>query len=537
MSTDAGDHLEGTVSEGLPARRGESPGPWTGTEPPPHLEPARIARLSPVAAIAIATLSVGVLAVAASSIAGLRNFSDVGYPDSATLLRVGEFVHSGKIYPDFRAPPYLVSLYGPLTYVLLGIPYTIAETMGVEPRVALKLGVFAAWCACLVLVFFIGRRVNRSATAGLVSALFAASLLPMAGSTTQLRGDFPALAFSLLSIYLLLRAGEHTTSAGAIIAAGAALLVKQTFVAVPVGITVWLLWGRHWRAAAVWAVSIAGLVAAGYAVAWYREPLFADHLAALRRPIFEFREVPEILGEAVRQLCVPFAIVGGLAAVRRRTAAASLPVAVALSSWLVAVATIPQVGGSINYFWEPLCISAVLAATGLLEIHRRVGTAPPLVTALVTILLLGWAGPLVTGDLAELKAQYRAARSFNARRATWLRFSHALAGHRLLSSDSPIAILSSTPEMPDPYVNSILNRGGIWSFQPVLSNIAAHRYEAIVLVPGQTSDNIGYRGIQIWSDEMWSTITREYRLACVAADREIWLPRDAANDLCAALRR
>src|SRR5437762_1005251 len=62
-------------------------------------------------------LIAGALAVLAGTILGLADFRDSGYPDSATLLQVKAFLRSGQIYPAIDRPPYLVTLYGPMTFV------------------------------------------------------------------------------------------------------------------------------------------------------------------------------------------------------------------------------------------------------------------------------------------------------------------------------------------------------------------------------------------------------------------------------------
>jgi len=69
------------------------------------------------------------------TILSMTDFRDVGYADSATLYRVGEFIHSGRIYPSVNLPQYLVTLYGPHTYVLLGVPYALAQAVDIDPQV------------------------------------------------------------------------------------------------------------------------------------------------------------------------------------------------------------------------------------------------------------------------------------------------------------------------------------------------------------------------------------------------------------------
>ena len=107
-------------------------------------------------------LLAGALSVVVGTALGLASFTDVGYPDSATLLRIGEFIRSGSIYPDIDRPPYLVTLYGPLTYVLLAVPYGLAQATGTTPQVLVRLGIVGTVCLCVLITFLISRRLYAS---------------------------------------------------------------------------------------------------------------------------------------------------------------------------------------------------------------------------------------------------------------------------------------------------------------------------------------------------------------------------------------
>ena len=61
-----------------------------------------------------------------ASLVNLGKVHDSGFPDSATILRVRELVQTGRLYPDMNRPPYMVTVYGPLLYVVLGAAYEIA---------------------------------------------------------------------------------------------------------------------------------------------------------------------------------------------------------------------------------------------------------------------------------------------------------------------------------------------------------------------------------------------------------------------------
>jgi hypothetical protein len=479
----------------------------------------------------VVLLLAGALSVVVGTALGLASFTDVGYPDSATLLRIGEVMRSGSIYPAIDRPPYLVSLYGPLTYVLLGIPYSLAQATGITPQVLVRLGIVGAVCLCVLIIFLISRRLYGSRPIAWLCALFAVSALPMASWTTQIRGDFLGLGLSLLSVYLFLLTNGRPQAIGAAICAGLAPLVKQTFFAAPIAIIIWLIYKRRYKEAVFWAAGFALTVVGGYAIMWWREPLMLEHIAALRHPPLEYREALHITSVAVSQPVVVFAAIGGLFALWKRTPETVLFLIYCVVAWVVATVTIPQAVGNINYFWEPLLASAVLAGPGLCEFQRKANRTPILVTAMLFVLLLRSFLPMLWDDLNCLRQSYREASDYQERKARWESFVSIVSGRRLLSTFPDITVLSRTPEIPDPGLNSVLELRGFWDPVPVAAEIDAEVYDLIVIPKGMADKVPDYRGLRPWSDGMWSAMKGTYRLACLFEDKEIWLPRRDSGEI------
>ncbi len=485
-----------------------------------------------LAGLVIAFLFPGALSTAVGTALGVAHFRDVGFPDSATLLRVGDVVRSGSIYPDSDRPPYLVSLYGPLTYVVLAVPYAMAQAAGISPPVLVRLVIAGALGLCVVFVFLISRRLYTSRPIAWLCALLAISVLPLASWTTQIRGDFLALAMSLLSLHWFLLVNARGRTSGAAISSGMALLVKQTFVAVPVAISVWLIYRRRYWDAVVWATSVAATVAGGYAIVWWREPLMLKHIAALRHPIFEFREATVILWTAVSQPVTALAVIGVVFAAWKRAADTTLVLMYFTVAWLVATLTSPQVGGNINYFWEPLMASAVLAGHGLSELQRRANRLPILAPAVLVVRSVGAFASTLPQELAYLRNSYWSVSDYHARRTKWESFVSAVSGRRLLSTFPDVTVHSMVPEIPDPYLNAVLERRGLWHAGPVVAQMDAGVYDLIVIRKGQADPRKTdrYRGIRVWDDEMWEALTRSYAPACIFEGMEIWLPDRGAHE-------
>ncbi|MEZ5363189.1 MAG: hypothetical protein R2748_12820 [Bryobacterales bacterium] len=359
------------------------------------------------------------------------------------------------------------------------------------------------------------------------------SAFPLAFWTTQIRGDFLALAVSLLSLYWFLLTNGRPQAIGAAICAGIALLVKQTFFAVPIAIVSWLIYRRRYKEAFLWSTGVAVTFVGGYAMVWWREPLMLKHIAALRDPVLEYREALSILWNAVSQPVMPFAAIGGLLALWKRTPERLLSLIYCIVAWLVASLTVLQVGGNINYFWEPLLASAVLAGPGLCELQRKANRTPILITAMIFVLLLRAFIPMLRQELGYLRKSYAKVSDYRVRKTKWESFVATVSGRRLLSTYPDVTVHSMTPEIPDPYLNSVLELRGRWSFGPVVAQINAGMYDLIVIGKGQAEadESAFYRGVRIWDDRMWGALKRTYRLACVFEGMEVWLPNSGSSEI------
>ncbi len=461
----------------------------------------------------------------------------MAYPDSADLFQIGEVIRSGYIYPDISRPPYQVTLYGPLTYILLGIPYRLAQAAGITPQVLVRLSVVGAFSFCVLLMFLVSRRLHSSRPMAWLCALFAVSAFPLASWTTQIRGDFLALAFSFLSLYLFLLTNGRPQVIGAAICGGIAVLVKQTFLAVPIAIITWLIYRRRHKEAVFWTAGFALTVVGGYVIAGSREPLILQHMAALRHPLLEYQEGLVILWHALGLPVVPFAAIGGFLVFRKGAPEEILFLFYCVVAWLIAVLTISQVGANINYFWEPILASAVLAGPGLWELQRRLNRAPMLVTVMLLFLLLRSSLPILRQELDYLGLCHASLSDYQVRKARWSAFVSTVSGRRLLSTIPDVTVHSVAPEIPDPYLNAVLELRGRWNSDPVKTQIDAGAYDLIVIRKGEAEapKYYAFRGVWNWNDAMWGALKRAYGPACVFEGMEVWLPNPGSGEILHSL--
>ena len=485
-------------------------------------------------AAVVIVLLVGTLCTAAGSFIGLINFRDVGYPDSANLLRVGDFVRSGRMYPDFHRPPYQLSVYAPLTYVLHAIPYALGEQIGLSHQVAVRLGVLAAFVLCLTLLFWIGRVTSSSHVGGWLAVLFGASIFPLGDWTTQIRSEFWAIAFSLAAVLIVIRSPGRQSLIAAAILAGMAPVVKQTFIAASAAVFIWLLASRSFKNAAIWSATVGLTLLGGFGIAWWREPTILEHLSALTQSAIDYREAFRFLMWALSQPAIPFTAFGLVLALSTRRKDVLLVSTFCALSWLIAAATILHAGGNVNYFWEPLLASSILAAYALREIDGQGGLSRTASTLIALVFL--WAcASIVADDLRSLRDSFQSVASYEERRRRWVSFTSVIAGHRILSIEPSLTVLSADPQVPDPYLNTILELAGKWSYAPVIAQLDASQFDLVVVNRGYPARELSYRGVPLWSAGVRRALNTTYRRGCTFEDFEIWLPRRNSGTLLARL--
>jgi hypothetical protein len=311
---------------------------------------------------------------------------------------------------------------------------------------------------------------------------------------------------------------------------------------VPIGVIAWLIYRRRYKEAALWAVTVALTVGCVYGIEGWREPLMFKTAAVLRHPVLEYSRGFAILLDAIGQPVVPFAAMGALLAIKKRTPDTLLLLCYCTAAWLMAILIDPQAGGTVNYFWESLVVSAVLAGPGLLALQSTVSRTSTLVKAMVLVLLLWAFVPMLREELAYLNLCRTNITEYHARKARWEDFASTISGRRLLSTSSDIALLSSTPEMVDPFLNATLELRGGFNSAPIAAQINAGAYDLIVIKDGEAVNHQNdYRGIRMWSEGMWRALQNTYAPACVFRDdnyvqkfgaegaEEVWLPRQDSH--------
>ena len=164
-----------------------------------------------------------------------------------TLLRISQ--HQTP-YPDPRAFPSVFNPYGPVAYYVLYIPVKLFGLTFSGPRILI-------FCCVLLIGLLIGLVLWRLTHSAVIALAFATLYLfsPLVQEWSFLvRVDFLALVLSLVGLWLFL---NHPKRRGlAATAFAAALLVKYSLLAAPAACIAYLLLGKKWKQAGLFALII-----------------------------------------------------------------------------------------------------------------------------------------------------------------------------------------------------------------------------------------------------------------------------------------
>jgi hypothetical protein len=244
-------------------------------------------------------------------------------------------------------------------------------------------------------------------------------------------------------------------------------------------------------------------------------------------PIYDFKGGIALGAQGLWNGAMLFALLGTLAASEKSWGTELLLLLYCLLTWIIALTTIFQAGGSTNYFLEPLTASSVLAALTLHNVETAAAKASRVILILGAVGLLGFFFPLLQADLKLLEDSRFRILHYAAFRNDWKSFIDSVTGRPLLSSYPDVTIYSKTPQVPDTLLNTELAQRGVWSWNPILARINRHDYELLAMYPYFLRGSGQYRGIQYWNSAVFEAIQRNYELAGLCAGMEIWTPRNA----------
>jgi hypothetical protein len=430
--------------------------------------------------------------------------------DSYILYDIQHFEKTGIIYRDLTQPPYLPAQYSPFVYLLYSVPgFLIQED---NPFIGPRLLVLAAFLGCVGVMVSITRTLLPIRFAWMWGILAAGSIASMSNWVLQIRGDFPGILFSLLSIRMLLsRSRWSPVLAG--IAAGLATQFKFTFVAAGIAGTLWLLLQRRWKDLgkfiATAAVSSAGL----YILYLAREHRMLAQIFSLRPGI---RNITGDVELAILAFSEPLALVAlaGLSRFAWRASSRwSLMLIFTTLSVAVASVTNLQAGGNVNYYFESLFSTipfAVFGALRLVNLGRRSPALGVCFAGLMCTFFLIPRAQALRGQITETPL------SVAEENHAFRKLEEVLSERHILSTVPRLALLDPAPPLMEPYLMSYLHRLGKVDTALITRPVRDEQYELVATAEVAVS----WRGIPFIDPDLHEAIASSYRPYCTI---EGWL--------------
>lgn len=299
------------------------------------------------------------------------------YGEGAVFYEAGQLFGANfdpaNLYPSNAAPPYRAAIYSPLNY------YFQAITMFITGPRSMLGGRLITVLASLYICYSLYRIARQQELATVrragVGISLAAALTPFATAALYdwgvlAKADMLAIAFSLAGVQRIWEAGQARRRDarlwpyfGAGLLCALALLTKQSALAAPIAIVIWLGLGREWRFMAAFVGSLAGsLVVVGVGFQLATGGAFFRHLVTYNSQPYDL----DFLGAALNYLLWTHIVMLVLAAfwVARPLVGRFERMDLWRIYFLAALAvsfSAGKVGADYNYYIESLCLMSLLA--------------------------------------------------------------------------------------------------------------------------------------------------------------------------------
>jgi hypothetical protein len=217
----------------------------------------------------------------------------------------------------------------------------------------------------------------------------------------------------------------------------------------------------------------------------------------------------EFMNKVAGELVIYLSLVG-LASVEWRASEKETLLALYLAtSFMVAAVTAVHAGANINYYWEPLFASIPFAVLGVLRLMELAGRHTALGPALAVFLVIHSLNPVAMRAKDEgiptLKKGWVESGDDEIRK-----LSQVLAGSRMFSSVSRLALLDPNPPLTEPFLLSYLHRLGKVDLGPFTQPLLRREYDVVITHTSRRS----WRGVEGLDPELRSAIASSYKPYC-----------------------
>lgn len=442
------------------------------------------------------------------------------YPEAANIVVAQRWAQGFPLYSDFRLSPYLLSGFPPFWYGLLALAakagFSQVDTLTFLGR---SLSVASLIFVVALAVSWNLKQGYSVASSLLVATLYLAFPILTPWAVTA-RPDFPTLLFCFLGVFLI---AFRSDSAGVVLAAictALAFLMKQSSVAAPTAIGLWLLWSHRWRHVVLFSLVWAVLVGAtcGYFETTSHGLLSLNisghHFGAssLSHAHETFTHLIKAEGHEFSILLLTLGALGGIACWNEPRGRLLGLYAFTAVGFAVLGSTVA--GGNVNYYVEPAFVCATLIPAGVAYLQPSWEKNSPLAAFafIVVVVLL-----LPSLDLQRWKM-------FGSTPPDFHRLASIVKNRRLLTDIPYLGARSLTPELLDPVSYAYAERTKFWSPEEVVKALTSKQYDLIILrrpLDDATAETTRYPTL---SPTLRTTIGAQYGLCAEVASAYLYGP-------------
>jgi Dolichyl-phosphate-mannose-protein mannosyltransferase len=441
---------------------------------------------------------------------------DTTYPEGATAYLAVVAGRTGQLYHSFSSPPYVVQPFGPFFYAVNAV---LARASSLNVDATLRLGrllAFVCFLLCGLVVFRISRKLSFSNTESILAGTMLLAQPAFLTWNTTMRPDLPSLLGMLLCLLFALDEGRlgYATCVLSGLFAGGAFILKQSAAAAPAAIAVVFALRRKYKQVVVLALSAAVPVVVAFGILLWRRETFIEQFTSVGKSIWSIAAAARwmVSPRSAVMLPVPLAIggVGFISAIRGNEQSKMIG-SFALINLCAGIATIPQVGGDVNYFLPALAGCSLLLPFAIRAVVQAMNTRPVAGDLAIMVLL--------TGAIATLGVCHR-----YGPRASRVRIPYESLQSLKVISDAPyIAMHGRDPELLDPYTSHSFELKGYWNPSDVITKIQHGDYDLVILVNGHIIRS--YRGISFFGSPIVNSLNADYEVRCMVGYTLVLQPR------------
>lgn len=387
------------------------------------------------------------------------------------------------------SPPYLVSYYPPMFYIVMGQIYNwFGESLLVG-----RLFVLCTTVVSMVLVGLIVYYVTRSKVVAVIGALLPLTQQIVWGWSWFMKVDMPAVMLELAGIYIALKFVKSNSIYMSLPFFLLAVFTKQTALAGVIAVCLFLFLQYRRQQAFIYGGIFAGIVGIVFAIGSYlTNGAFFQQLVLYNQTIPAIRDANTVLSYwTVAYLpMIPLAILAVSFVVKNKLHLLALFAGVAL---IIDSLTVMRPGAGPQYFFEAIFAIAILAGAGLysfLKSPRR----DYLVAFGVTVLLLIFNASVVSYPDDGYAQRYEVVKD-----------TIADARYPILSENWGIVLEAGKEPYCDPFVFYELNQLGYWDEDKMLYDLKTSRIEYVI-----TQYPLPEERVQRLSGEVQAAVVQNY---------------------------